>query len=143
MNQGKRFAGFLRAGWLPGALLLAAVAGSGCNTYSYFQVSVKLDDSFSPPRRGIVNICDVFVTGAASSEFTLKSCSQPASNDVGSFDYATFSESGMVTFTLKMFKGVGERADQEIGTGTVTLPISSGTTAKGDLVVMFTGMEPK
>ena len=143
MMSGKRFGAFRRLGWLLGALLLAAVGSSGCNTYSYFEVQVNLDDSFSPPRRGTIHSCHLFVTGAANGDFTLDRCSPPDSNNVGSFDYSTFSESGMVTFTLKMFQGVGERPDQEVGTGTTTLNISSGTTVKGDLTVMYTGMDPK
>jgi hypothetical protein len=143
MMPGKRFGALRGIRLLLGAVLLAAVGSSGCNTYSYFDVRVKLDDSFSPPRRGTIHSCHLFVTGAANGDFTLDRCSPPDSNDVGHFDYSTFSESGMVTFTLKLFQGVGERPDQQVGTGTTTLNISSGTTVTGDLTVMYTGMDPK
>ncbi|HEX3696843.1 MAG TPA: hypothetical protein VH374_15800 [Polyangia bacterium] len=130
---------FLRPGrvWGVALFLLAVLGAAGCDTYSYFDIHVTLTDAFDTPTRAMINTCHVFVTGAATSDATLNKCSPPAANDVGTFDYSTFASSGTVTFTLKAYSGAGEVT--EIGEGKVSVPIASGSTAKGELTVDYTG----
>lgn len=125
------------------ALCALALGGLGCNQYSYLQIHVTLDDAgFSTPRRAMINICHVYITGATKYDQVLNArCSPPDSNDVGVFDFSTFVDSGTVNFKLDLFKGPESDATK-IGEGTTSLAISSGNTAKGDLKVMYTGMDP-
>ncbi|HEY2904174.1 MAG TPA: hypothetical protein VGL59_26535 [Polyangia bacterium] len=129
-------------GWAVASLLLAGLGAAGCDTYSYFDIHVTLSDAFDMPTalptRATIHTCHVFVTGAATSDATLNNkCTPPTSDDVGTFDYSTFASSGMVTFTLKAYSGVGEVT--EIGEGKVSVAVASGSTAKGELVVDYTG----
>jgi len=126
---------------LPMLGLLAVLGlGAGCNTYSYFQIHVQRDNSFSTPRRARIHDCHVFVSGAATAEQTLEKCSPPSSNDVGTFDFSTFADSGTVNFDLKLFEGTGEAI--KLGEAMTSLAVSSGNTVKGEITVMYTGTDP-
>jgi hypothetical protein len=127
---------------LPVVGLLAVLGlGAGCNTYSYFQIHVQLDDSFSTPRRARIHTCHVYVTGAATDDRTFgDNCSPPKTNDVGTFDFSTFADSGTVNFDLKLFEGTGEAI--KLGEAMTSLAVSSGNTVKGEITVMYTGTDP-
>ncbi|HVR61699.1 MAG TPA: hypothetical protein VMU50_07350 [Polyangia bacterium] len=98
---------------------------------------MKLDDGFTLERRAMINTCHLVATGAATADTRLTGCSPPASNDVGTFDFSTFAESGTVNFTLQLFEGLGEAT--KLGEGSTSVPISSGNAVMGDLTVMYTG----
>ena len=134
--RGHRFGS--RSGWRAALMLLAGLCGAGCNTYSYFDVHVKLDDAgFSRTRRAVIHTCHLFLTGAVTTDTILARCSPPDSNDVGTFNYSTFTDSGSVMFTLRTFEGTGEV--NKIGEGSTSLAISSGNTVAGELTVLYTG----
>jgi hypothetical protein len=100
-----------------------------------------LDDAWSTPLRAMIHSCHVFVTGADTTDRTLNRCSPPASNDVGMFEYSTFTDSGTLNFKLKAFEGATE--SNQIGEGTTSVNISSGNTAVGTITVMYIGPPPK
>ena len=100
-----------------------------------------LDDTWSTPLRAMIHTCHLFVTGADTTDTTLKHCSPPESNDVGTFEYSTFSDSGTLNFKLKAFEGTGET--NQIGEGTASVVISSGNTAVGTMTVMYIGPPPQ
>jgi hypothetical protein len=131
-----------KATWL-GLSLWVGLLGAGCNTYSYAEVHVMLDDAWSTPLRAMIHTCHVFVTGADTTDRTLDRCSPPASNDVGMFEYSTFTDSGTLNFKLKAFKNTGEASQDQIGEGTASVVISSGNTAVGTLTVMYIGPPPQ
>lgn len=125
-------------GWCAALILLAGLGSAGCNTYSYLDVHVKLDDvGFSPTRRAVIHTCHLFLTGAVTTDTVLSKCSPPDSNDVGTFNYSTFTDSGSIMFTVKTFQGTGEV--NKIGEGSTSLTIASGNTVAGELTVMYTG----
>lgn len=136
----------MRARRIGGPALLAlalAAAGAGCNTYSYLQVHVKLDETtFTSVRRATIHTCHLFVTGAATTDTQLTNCSPPPTFDVGTFDFSTFADAGTVNFDLQMFQGVGEGDANKIGDGMTSVTISSGSTAMGEITVMYTGTGP-
>ncbi|MEA2700065.1 MAG: hypothetical protein QOI66_4336 [Myxococcales bacterium] len=129
-----------KAIWL-GLCLWTGLLGAGCNTYSYAEVHVMLDDAWSTPLRAMIHTCHLFVTGADTTDTTLKHCSPPESNDVGTFEYSTFTDSGTLNFKLKAFEGTGET--NQIGDGTASVVISSGNTAVGTMTVMYIGPPPQ
>jgi hypothetical protein len=128
--------------------LLAAVplmlAGAGCNTYSYFNIDLKIDPAFGSAAESTISSCRVVVTGAATDSFELNDalCPPPMLTnrlEIGTIDYSTFSDSGNVTFTLNLFNGVGEAANCLVGSGATTLPISSGKITTGILTATENG----
>jgi len=120
------------------SLLPLALALQGCNTYSYFDIDMMLGTDFNVVAIGRINSCHVFVTGATSDDFTLPYAKchtiNTATRDVGKIQYATFADSGNVTFTLRLFERM-ESTACELGTGAVTLAVDSGKTAIGTLTV--------
>jgi hypothetical protein len=95
---------------------------------------------------GQIEVCHMFVTGAATDDFQLSDqgvlckTTNPATLDMGMFEYSTFADSGSLTFTLKLFEYPESNAACQIGVGstTVTIP-GSGTRTTGTLTVPFMG----
>jgi hypothetical protein len=119
--------------------LLLIVVAQGCNTYSYFDVEMKLGTAYNTVAIGRINSCHVFVTGGSADDFTLPYANchtiDPGTRNVGKFQYATFADSGSaVTFTLHLFEKV-ESAECELGTGSTTLTVEGGKTVAGSLTV--------
>jgi hypothetical protein len=123
-------------------LLPFAFAAQGCGNFSYFDVDMKLGTDFNVVAIGRIFSCHVFVTGAASDDFTLPYNKCHAINtgtrDVGTFQYSTLADSGNVTFTLRLFERM-ESAGCELGNGAVTLAVDSGKTVAGTLTVPTLG----
>lgn len=128
--------------------LLAAVplalAGAGCNTYSYLNVDMKVDPSFPSLAESTVTSCRVFVSGAASDSFPLADTvcpPAPTTNrlEIGIVDYSTFADSGNVTFLLKMYNGTQQTDTCLVGSGTTSVAISSGKIATGMLTATVNG----
>jgi hypothetical protein len=120
------------------SLLPLAVATQGCSTYSYFDLDLKLGTGFDIVNTGRINSCHMFVTGAATDDFTLSynTCHtiDTGAREIGKIQYSTFADSGNVTFTLLLFERM-ESAACELGSGAVTLPVDSGKTTIGTLTV--------
>ena len=120
------------------SLLPLALAAQGCSTYSYFDIDMKLGTDFNIVAIGRINSCHVFVTGAATDDFTLSynTCHtiDTATRDIGTVQYSTFADAGNVTFTLRLFERM-ESTGCEIGTGATTLGVQSAKTVMGTLTV--------
>lgn len=120
------------------SLLPLALASQGCSTYSYFDVDMKLGTDFNTVAIGRIFSCHVFVTGAASDNFTLpyNKCHaiDPATRDIGKVQYSTFADSGDVVFTLRLFEKM-ESTPCELGSGSTTLAVQSAKTVAGTLTV--------
>ncbi|HET6149017.1 MAG TPA: hypothetical protein VFH68_15875 [Polyangia bacterium] len=120
------------------SLLPLAVASQGCSTYSYFDIDMKLGVDFNIVAIGRINSCHMFVTGAATDDFTLSysACHtiDTAARDIGKIQYSTLADSGNLTFTLVLFERMESEACK-LGTGAVTLGIDSGKTVAGTLTV--------
>ncbi|HET6279635.1 MAG TPA: hypothetical protein VFH73_01665 [Polyangia bacterium] len=132
-----------------GLTLLAAalLGGAGCNTFSYFELDTKLDQlTFTNELSGMITVCHMKVSGATTDDFYIQKRCPPNPTptqgrfDLGLIEYSTFADSGMVTFQLQLFRGFGERIEDKIGEGTISLAVSSGNTVMGNLKV--TGMAP-
>jgi hypothetical protein len=126
------------------ALLPLALAAQACSNYSYIDLDIKLGSGFNTVTINQIEVCHMFVTGAATDDFQLDAglckTTSPATGDMGMFEYSTFADSGSLTFTLKLFEYPESNAACQIGVGstTVTIP-GSGTRTTGTLTVPFMG----
>jgi hypothetical protein len=123
------------------ALLPLVVSVQACNTYSYFDVDMKLGTGFDVVAIGRIFSCHMFVTGAATDDFTLDyvTCHNinPGTRDIGKIQYSTFADSGSLTFTLRLFEKMESDACQ-IGVGATTLAVDKSKTVAGDLTAPYT-----
>jgi hypothetical protein len=87
-------------------LALAALGATACGgevTYSYFRVAVKVDEasvSFDCLRRFFA--CAANVSGADHDSGDVK-CQNPASHDLGAFEFSSTARSGAVTFAVSAY----------------------------------------
>jgi hypothetical protein len=127
-----RFRGLLGAA----ALLLL---GAGCNTYHYFDISVSFGQ-IGVEEAGGIKICNVFVTGADTDQFTLPTtgdkshvtCPVGANfPDLGTFEYSTFADSGTLKFTLNAYNDVPPLENAICISGSTSVSASASITHTG------------
>ena len=129
------------------ALLLAPVAfgAASCDTYHYYDITVTFDPAFTDSLAGNIGLCDLVVSGADSHTSFLpngqgsdhKTVCPIAENHpvLGTFEYATFADSGKLEFTLNAYNGQSASAACLYGTGAVTLPATSQLTTTGAITL--------
>jgi hypothetical protein len=93
---------FLRA--LPAAVVVlgAALAG-GCNTYHYYDIDIRAMSPVTEIQTSTMNFCEVLVSGADSDTIAMtggNGCPPANFPDIGTFEFATFADSGQITFTF-------------------------------------------
>lgn len=130
--------------WLALSLVAGALAASGCNTYHYYDVDIKFGD-ITEPQAGVLQLCHLDVSGAASDSVNLPSTSLndpttvcPIAHnwpDMGQFEFATFADSGSITFTITAYKDTVRSQDNLCTTGSVTLNASSQITHQGTITM--------
>jgi hypothetical protein len=124
-------------------LLAGALGLGGCSTYHYYDIQVERG-SVSIEQVGVLQLCHLDVTGADSHSVDLPSslngdtkhtiCPPPSSSTVmGTFEFATFEDSGSLTFTVTGFKDSFPSSDNLCTSGTLTLKASSQITTMGTL----------
>jgi hypothetical protein len=125
-----------------GALALAVVAlgAAGCDTYHYYDMDLQFSSSFGGITvAGMAQNCVVTISGADSHSFSLVNCSINTDNsnypDVGTFEFATFADSGTLTFTVNAYNGIPYTPACLFGVGTTSLPASSQVTTKGSITI--------
>jgi hypothetical protein len=128
----------LRSGWsLALCLLGGALATSGCNTYHYYDIDIQFG-SVSEEEAGVLQLCVLQVSGAASHYGNLPSSTIgdpttvcPISHNypqMGKFEFATFADSGSITFTVTGYKDTNTTSDNQCTSGTVTMNASATVT---------------
>jgi hypothetical protein len=122
------------------ALALLAIGGAGCDTYHYYDMDLQFSSSFGGITvAGMAQNCAVTISGADSHTFNLINCSINSDNsnypDVGTFEYATFADSGTLTFTVNAYNGIPYTPACLFGVGTTSLPASSQVTTKGSITI--------
>jgi hypothetical protein len=128
----KRCRRFLRG--LPvaalGALLFGVLA-AGCNTYHYYDITVTSMSPVTVTELSSMNFCEIVVSGSASDTIPWSGANMmgcpPAGSTIGTFEYATFADSGSITFT---FNGYSQQVDPSMlcTTGKTTLPANDTIT---------------
>lgn len=121
-------------------LALMAIGGAGCDTYHYYDMDLQFSSSFGGiTAAGMAQNCVVTISGADSHTFSLANCSLNSDNsnfpDLGTFEYATFADSGTLTFTVNAYNGLPYTPACLFGVGTTNLPASSQVTTKGSITI--------
>jgi hypothetical protein len=122
--------------------LAAALGAAGCDTYHYYDIDLQFDTSpgmFSVATVGEAQLCRILMSGADSHELDLPDCSLNSDNsnttDVGIFEFATFADSGTLTFTVNAYTAITPTAQCLYGMGTTSIKASSTVTQMGKLVI--------
>jgi hypothetical protein len=127
------------------ALALALPLGAGgCHTFKYFDITMTFDQaSFDDADIRTISRCRVLVSGAESANFILDKCPDVVAADphMGTppgyvFEYASFADSGTLTFDLKAYTGLRDVPECLLGEGTKPIPVTSATTIMGSLSVV-------
>jgi sorbitol-specific phosphotransferase system component IIA len=113
-------------------LLLGATLVLGCNTYHYYDITVMSQSPVTVTETSGMNVCTLVVSGAASDALDLSmtlGC-PPSGSNIGTFEYATFADSGNITFT---FNGYSQQIDPGMlcTSNKVTLPADGTITQTG------------
>lgn len=124
-------------------LLALALGAGGCHTFKYFDITMTFDQaSFDDASILTISRCRVLVSGAESNNFILDKCPDHAAADphMGTppgyvFEYASFADSGTLTFDLKAYTGLRDVPECLLGEGTKGIPVTSATTIMGSLSV--------
>lgn len=130
------------------ALAALSLGSLGCNTYHYFDVKVLFDEASLPiEQAGNLKFCEVKVSGADNTVEALPTESQQSGNtkvvcpigsnypNLGTFEYATFADSGKLTFTFEGFYDVPASGTNQCATGSIDFNASSTITQMGTLTV--------
>ena len=126
--------------------MLALIAAAGCNEYHYYDINVKFNldpnnGGFSPTGNevGTIQVCIMNVTGADSDSIRMGPFANglpvPSNGQFGVVEFATFADSGNLTFTMSCYDDTTTVADCKTGEGTKTLSASSATTVMDELTV--------
>jgi hypothetical protein len=135
---------FLRP-WLAVALIGASLM-AGCDTYHYYDVDVSFG-TIPIEEASLLQVCELVVSGADSHTTTFPSTvvgldpSKPKEKsvcpiesnwpDMGTFEFATFADSGKLTFTVNGYKGLPVSSDNLCTSGSTAIPASSQITTTG------------
>jgi hypothetical protein len=126
------------------ALVVTALGAAGCDTYHYYDMGLIFSSDWvgGLNSAGGATLCKVNISGADSHEFPLPLCGLTDSThypDVGTFEFATFADSGTLTFTVDAYNGSPPGPACLFGTGTTSMPASSQVTQKGMITVAPNG----
>ena len=130
--------------WL-GLMLAAGISASaGCSTYHYYDIDVQ----FGPvgeEQAGVLQLCELDVSGADShsTHFPSSTTHDPTTvcpigtnwPDMGKFEYATFADSGQITFKVTGYKALPANTSTLCTTGTLTMNASADITQSGTLTM--------
>ena len=124
------------------ALALGALGAGGCDSYHYYDMDLQFDTSakkFTTATVGEAQLCRVQISGADSHEFDLADCSLNSDNsnipDVGTFEFATFADSGTLTFTVNAYTSLNPTDACLFGVGTTSVTATSQVTNKGKITI--------
>lgn len=127
----------------------ASVLGVGCNSYHYYDVKIQIDQSSLPlEKAGYLQLCQIKVTGAENDLITLPTTSNTSSGTskvacpigsnypvLGTFEYATFADSGKLTFTFLGFDNHSVASNFQCAGGSVDFTAGSTITQMMTLTV--------
>jgi len=119
---------------------LGALGAAGCDSYHYYDMDLIFSSGWvgGINSAGAAQDCRVTVSGADSHGFDVTNCgvmSQANYPDVGTFEFATFADSGSLTFTVNAYNGTPYTSACLFGTGSTTIPASSTVTSTGSITI--------
>ncbi len=126
------------------ALAVTALGASGCETYHYYDMNLVFSSDWvcGLNSAGGATLCKVNISGADSHEFDLPNCGLTNGThypDVGTFEFATFADSGTLTFTINAYNGSPPGPACLFGTGMTNMTASSTVTQMGTITVAPNG----
>ncbi len=125
------------------ALALAGLAlgAAGCDSYHYYDMDLMFSSAWvgGINSAGAATLCKVEISGADSHEIDLNNCGLNNNNsnypDVGTFEFATFADSGTLTFAVNAYNGSPPGAACLFGGGTTSIKASSQITTMGMITI--------
>jgi hypothetical protein len=117
------------------ALVLLACGAGACNSYSYYDLTLKLNTNFNITKTGSIEHCRLDISGAASDSVELDDtvCRTAFTGDLGTVEYSTFADSGSITFTLRLFQDPESNALCLLGEGATTLEAAKAVRRTGTI----------
>jgi len=134
-----------RFNWLPLAVLLAAAGfTAGCDTYHYYDIKVSFG-TVTEEEAGVLQVCTLAVTGADNHTSTFPNGNGndgksvcPVTNNwptMGTFEFASFADSGSLTFTVNGYSSEPVTAANLCTTGSLTVPADGTITTMQTLTM--------
>jgi hypothetical protein len=128
--------------------LTLALSLQACGNYTYIDLDLKVGTGFSTVNNARIKTCHMYVTGASNEDFNIVAANSTdgtcppvnaTTSSFGKIDYSTLADSGNVTFTLKLFEGLGQQAGCLLGQGATTVAVDPGKTVIGTVTVPYMG----
>ncbi|HVY36965.1 MAG TPA: hypothetical protein VHM31_03495 [Polyangia bacterium] len=130
------------------ATAAASLLGVGCNSYHYYDVKIQVDQSSLPlEKAGYMQLCQIKVSGADNDLITLPTTGKGAGMAMpacpfgsnypvlGTFEYATFADSGKLTFSFSGYDSQPVMDSFLCATGSVEFTAGSTITQMMTLMV--------
>ncbi len=120
------------------ALFSAALGGvSGCDTYHYYDMDVRAMSPVTQTQISGMQFCQILVSGADSHTINWTQgigCPPSGFPDIGSFEFASFADSGNLVFT---FNGYSMNLDSSMlcSTASTTMPANGTITQAGTITL--------
>ena len=120
------------------AVLLGAALFGGCNTYHYYDIDTQAMSPVTETQTSTMVFCQLVVSGAASDTIGLAQgtgCPPNSFPDIGTIEYATFADSGQITFTFNGYYMMEVDPNQLCTTASTTLTASDQITQTGTITL--------
>lgn len=120
------------------ALVLLACGAGACNSYSYYDLDLKLDTGkgFNVVTIGLIEHCVLDVSGAASDRIEIDPgiCKTATTGEIGTIEYSTFADSGNIVFSLKLYQDPESNPMCLLGEGSTTLEAAKAIRKPGTII---------
>jgi hypothetical protein len=120
------------------AVILGAALFGGCNTYHYYDIDIQGMSPVTEIQTSTMVFCQLVVSGAASDTIGLADgtgCPPAGFPDFGTIEYATFADSGQITFTFNGYYMMQVDPNQLCTTASTTLTASDQITQTGTITL--------
>jgi hypothetical protein len=117
---------------------LGAALFGGCNTYHYYDIDTQAMAPVTEIQISTMVFCQLVVSGAASDTIGLAQgtgCPPLGFPDIGTIEYATFADSGQITFTFNGYYMMEVDPNQLCTTASKTLTASDQITQMGTITL--------
>jgi hypothetical protein len=121
------------------AVILGAALFGGCNTYHYYDIDVEGTSPVTEIQTSSMAFCQLVVSGAASDTIGLADgtgCPPAGFPKIGAIEYATFADSGQITFTFNGYQTNVADPSELCTTAFTTLTASDQITQTGTITLM-------
>jgi hypothetical protein len=136
----------MRASLLALVLGVASLGAAGCNEYHYYDVQVNFDVSAGQfagsTELSTIKVMVMGVSGADTADIQIGPNANGLPNTssmFGVFEFATFADSGKLTFNVRAYNDASSNPDCQVGQGMTTVDASSMTTNTATVLVGKTG----